>query len=66
MCMLQFVVTFSSPIGKKNVTTKMSQLFLHCHVIFRKNIMCMLQFVATFSSPIGKKNVTTKMSQQFL
>ena len=60
MCMLQFVVTFSSPIGKKNVTTKMSQQFLgYCHVIFRKNIMCMLKFVVTFSSPIGKKNVTT-------
>ena len=29
MCMLKFVVTFSSPIGKKNVTT----------IYFRRNIM---------------------------
>ena len=49
MCMLKFVVTFSSPIGKKNVTT----------IYFRRNIMCMLKFVVTFLSPIGKKNVTT-------
>ena len=47
MCMLKFVVTFSSPIGKENVTT----------IYFRRNIM--LKFVVTFLSPIGKKNVTT-------
>ena len=26
---------------------------LHCHVIFRRNIMYMSKFVVTFSSPLG-------------
>ena len=45
------VVTFLSPIGKKNVTTN---LMKHKGKIY---------LVVTFSLPIGKKNVM-KMSQQ--
>ena len=42
------VVTFSSPIGKKNVTTN-----------FMKH-KGEKYLVVTFSLPIGKKNVTTR------
>ena len=43
------VVTFSSPIGKKNVTTN---LMKHKGKKY---------LVVTYSSPIGKKNVTTNL-----
>ena len=76
------VVTFSSPIGEKNVTTNLMKhkgkkyLVTFSSAIGEKNLITNLMkhkgkkyIVVTFSSPIGKKMVpqfAVKMLQQTL